>query len=138
MKNKVNLLILEVVVNVELAAHGETRLVTVVVVAKVVAVAGRLRHVSKTSPIHLHGPSTDLEGETERVVGRRGAAISLPVQTRGLSTARGELRKSDLEEKLVRQSNGVLAGDDGWQRRHTGGEGDERRSELHLDGLMIS
>lgn len=43
----VDLLILEVVINSKLAAHSEARLVTVVVVTKVMAVAGGLEQVSK-------------------------------------------------------------------------------------------
>lgn len=39
---KVDLLVLEVVVNLELATNGEARLVTVVVVSKIVTVAGGL------------------------------------------------------------------------------------------------
>lgn len=77
---------------------------------------------------------TNLKVEAKGVVRRRSAAVRLPVQRRRLAATRRELRKSDLEKKLVRQSDRVLARHDAWQRRHTGSESNKGRGELHLDG----
>jgi hypothetical protein len=88
-----HLLCLEVVVNAELGALGEARLGPVVVVAKVVAVAGGHK------------------GEAKGVVGRRGAAVRGPVDSGRILrvAAAGELRQCDAEEQLVGHSHVALA-----------------------------
>lgn len=133
---------LEVVVNAELVALGEASLGTEVVVAKVVAVAGRLVGGRSVSTLFLpkKGAQAYQERESERVVGRRGAAVSRPVKVGRIpvGTASAESRQGDAEHELVRDGHVVLARDKSLGRE--GGDGGSQAGDgsdkLH-DGQAV-
>lgn len=136
-----HVLILELIVDAELAADGEPALGTEVVVSKVVAVAGGLYKTDHqhTALIYVQkrtGETHD-EGESERVVGGGGAPIRGPVQGGRVPVvaAGGELREREAKGQFVRDNHGALAldkrltgGRESSDRRGQAGEGSE---ELH-------
>lgn len=109
----------EVLVNAKLAALSEAALGTVVVVAEVVAVAGRHK------------------GEAERVVRGSGAAVRSPVngvRVPGVAAGR-EGGQGDAEEQFVGDLDEALAGLDvtgGREGDGARGKGQDGSGELHL------
>ena len=97
------LLLQEVVVDSKLAALSEPVLLAVVLVAKVVAVCNQSQQNKKQIRLEWKLTACGDEREVERVVGRAGAAVGAPVQSRrvlGVS-ARDEVGEGGAEKECI-------------------------------------
>lgn len=121
----VGLLRFEVIVYIELAAVRESVLEAVVLVTKVMTVAGRNK------------------GESERIIRRIGAAIRRPVKSRGVLsiTASNKVGESYAKEKLICDGcEAALASSQrsirGWQCQSRWGKSGKKGCKLHYDKIV--